>query len=166
MTGVFLGLGSNLNDPIQQLKAGIHGLAENHGIRVIRYSSLYRGPAQGGPPQPDFYNAAVEIHTDLSARELLEAARALEHAAGRVRTVPNAPRALDIDVLLYGNDIIQEPDLTIPHPRLLERAFVLGPLAEIAAQVVHPLAKLTILAALQKLHDIPIQRVASGLWNT
>jgi 2-amino-4-hydroxy-6-hydroxymethyldihydropteridine diphosphokinase len=155
----FLGLGSNVGDPLYQLQLGISYLTQDPQIRVHQSSAVYRGQAIGGPPQADIYNAVVEIQTSLSARVLLEKALTIEVKAGRVRTIPNAPRSLDIDILFFGHEVIQETGLTIPHPRLLDRAFVLVPLVEIAPSWVHPIVRCTMNQALQRLHDYSLQRL-------
>lgn len=128
----FVALGSNLDDPPAQVRAGVRALGEMACTRVVRGSSLYRNPAVGYRNQPDFVNAVARIETCLDPRDLLTALLAIERAHGRVRDFPNAPRTLDLDIVLYGEKVIHEPGLTIPHPRMNERAFVLVPLAEIA----------------------------------
>ena len=134
----YVALGSNLEDPVAQVKAAIGDLARLPATRVAAISSLYRNPAVGGPPQPDFVNAVVMLETRLSARSLLELLLAIEEVHGRLRSVPNAPRTLDLDIALFGESVITEPGLTVPHPRLCERAFVLIPLAEIAPDAAVP----------------------------
>jgi 2-amino-4-hydroxy-6-hydroxymethyldihydropteridine diphosphokinase len=100
---------------------------------LLARSRLYRTPPWGIPDQPDFINAAARLETTLTPRELLDALLAIEARAGRVRGARNGPRILDLDVLLYGNRVINEPDILVPHPRLHERAFVLRPLVDVAA---------------------------------
>ncbi len=134
----YIGLGANLNDPVAQVKAGIDALAALPRTQLVAQSSLYRTAPVGYADQPDFVNAVAAINTGLSARELLDALLATELEHGRVREFSNAPRTLDLDVLLYGNVEIHEAGLTVPHPRMHERAFVLTPLAEIAPQCVIP----------------------------
>jgi 2-amino-4-hydroxy-6-hydroxymethyldihydropteridine diphosphokinase len=134
----FIALGSNLDDPPAQLHSALRALAAMPETRLVRASSLYRNPPAGYLEQPDFVNAAAMGETRLAPRELLEQLLVIERAHGRVRDFPNAPRPLDLDIALYGERVIQEPGLTIPHPRLLERAFVLVPLAEIAPDVIVP----------------------------
>lgn len=134
----FVGLGSNLDDPSAHIRRALEALAALPGTRVVSRSSLYRNPPVGDPDQPDFVNAVAEIETDLGPSELLGGLLAIERAHGRVRRRPNGPRTLDLDLLLYGERILREPGLTIPHPRMLGRAFVLMPLAEIAPDVVLP----------------------------
>jgi 2-amino-4-hydroxy-6-hydroxymethyldihydropteridine diphosphokinase len=125
-------LGSNLDDPPAHIRRALQQLADLPGTRLVRRSSLYRNPPSGYLDQPDFVNAAAQIETRLEPRALLEHLLAIERVHGRVRDFPNGPRTLDLDLLLYGGRILREPGLIIPHPRMLERAFVLAPLAEIA----------------------------------
>jgi 2-amino-4-hydroxy-6-hydroxymethyldihydropteridine diphosphokinase len=131
-------LGSNLDDPPAQIRRAVQALAALPGTRLVCHSSLYRNPPSGFLDQPDFVNAVAEIETRLAARELLEHLLAIERAHGRVRDVPNGPRTLDLDLLLYGGVTVHEPGLVVPHPRMLDRAFVLVPLAEIAPGAVVP----------------------------
>ena len=134
----FVALGSNLDDPAAQVRAGLAALARLPHTRVTAQSSLYRSAPAGYADQPDFVNAVAAIATTLSPHALLEGLLAIERERGRVRTFRNAPRTLDLDVLLYDDATIDEASLTIPHPRLHERAFVLVPLAEIAPQRLIP----------------------------
>lgn len=135
----YLGLGANLGDPRVQLAAAVRALAGHERVRVTAVSSLYRSAPVGGGPQPDYLNAVVAVETELGARALAALGHELERRAGRVRThVRNAPRALDVDLLLFGEERITEPDLTVPHPRLARRAFALLPLAEVAPHARHP----------------------------
>lgn len=134
----FVGLGSNLDDPPAQIRRALRALAHLPETRLVRRSSLYRNPPSGYPDQPDFVNAVAEIETRLAARELLERLLAVERVHGRVRGVLNGPRTLDLDLLLYGGRTLREPGLTVPHPRMLDRAFVLVPLEEVAPDAVVP----------------------------
>jgi 2-amino-4-hydroxy-6-hydroxymethyldihydropteridine diphosphokinase len=131
-------LGSNLGDPPAQIRRALGTVAALPETRLVARSSLYRNPPSGYLDQPEFINAVAQIETRLEPRELLEQLLAIERAHGRVRNVPNGPRTLDLDILLYGERTVREPGLTIPHPRMLERAFVLVPLAEIAPEAVVP----------------------------
>jgi 2-amino-4-hydroxy-6-hydroxymethyldihydropteridine diphosphokinase len=108
------------------------------GVRVLRSSRVYETAPVGGPEQPDYLNAVLEVETELSPRELLEAALAAERALGRVRGVRWGPRVIDIDVLTYGTRTVDEPGLVVPHPRMHERAFVLAPLLELESDPVLP----------------------------
>lgn len=134
----FIGLGANLGDPAAQLGRGLEELAALPGTRLLARSSWYRSAPVGVGPQPDYVNAVAEIETDLEPRRLLEALLEIERRHGRVREVPNSPRTLDLDVLLYEDLRCHEHGLTIPHPRMHERAFVLRPLLEIAPRCVIP----------------------------
>lgn len=138
MTDVFLGLGSNVGDRENQLKEAIRLLDEQSSIKVVKVSSFYETEPVGYVDQPDFLNLCVEIQTELSPKAVLERGLAIEQQLHRVRKERWGPRTLDIDILLYGDQIIEEQDLTIPHPRMTERAFVLIPLQEIAPNKVEP----------------------------
>ncbi|AMJ61185.1 hypothetical protein AXW83_13550 [Bosea sp. PAMC 26642] len=127
-----LGLGGNLGDPVAAFAAALKGLARHPAIASVRSSSVYRTAPWGKLDQPEFLNMAVLIETDLAARELLALCLELERANGRERGERWGPRTLDIDILTYGDAVIDEPGLQLPHPRIAERAFVLAPLAEIA----------------------------------
>lgn len=131
----WLALGANLGDAPQAVRDAFAAIARLPGTTLVRQSSLYR-TAPVDSSGPDYINAVVEITTTLTAPALLAALQATEQAAGRERPYRNAPRTLDLDVLLYGSARISSPALTIPHPRLYERAFVLVPLAEIAPALV------------------------------
>jgi len=134
---VFVGLGANLGDPRQALTQALEALAALPQTQVVASSRLYRsGPvdAQG----PDFLNAVVELATALPPRELLRGLQGIELAHGRQRPYRNAPRTLDLDLLLYGDRVVDEPCLTVPHPRMHQRAFVLRPLLDLAPALTHP----------------------------
>ncbi len=127
-----IGLGANLGDPVAQLRAALAAIARLPSTCVVSVSSIYRSAPVGYLEQPDFYNAVVAIDTRLSPQALLDALLAIEHDGGRTREFRNAPRLIDLDLLLYGEQLVDLPHLTVPHPRLADRAFVLLPLAEIA----------------------------------
>jgi 2-amino-4-hydroxy-6-hydroxymethyldihydropteridine diphosphokinase len=130
----FLGLGSNLGDRRRYLREGVAALPD-----VVAISPLYETDPVGGPPdQGPYLNLVVELDTTLSPRALLAAAQAAEQAAHRVRTERWGPRTLDVDVLLVGDLVVNEPDLIVPHPRMRERAFVLVPLADLAPELAGP----------------------------
>jgi 2-amino-4-hydroxy-6-hydroxymethyldihydropteridine diphosphokinase len=129
------GLGSNLGDRRAHLEEAIRGLAALGRVLAI---STFHDTAPLGPPQPRYLNAAVIVETELEPRELLRRARELERRAGRVRGERWGARTLDVDLLLYGDRVVHEPDLTVPHPRLHERRFVLAPLSEVALDWVVP----------------------------
>jgi 2-amino-4-hydroxy-6-hydroxymethyldihydropteridine diphosphokinase len=126
----FVALGSNLGDRLANLQEAVDRLGEVAGIRVVRTSRVYETDPVG-PPQPDYLNAAVMVDTLLSARKLLEACLGVEQAMGRERSERWAPRTIDLDVLSYGQEEIDEPGLVVPHPRMHERGFVLVPLLEL-----------------------------------
>jgi 2-amino-4-hydroxy-6-hydroxymethyldihydropteridine diphosphokinase len=137
-TQAFIGLGANLGDPQAQVRRALLAIAGLQGTRLVAASSLYRSAPVGHAAQPDFVNAVAEIETRLGAQALLGELLATEARFGRVRQFPNAPRTLDLDLLLYGDRVIAEPGLVVPHPRMHERAFVLAPLAEIAPNIAIP----------------------------
>ncbi|BBI99040.1 2-amino-4-hydroxy-6-hydroxymethyldihydropteridine diphosphokinase [Ferrigenium kumadai] len=134
----FVGLGSNLQDPGSQLQHAFSDLDRLPGTRLLQRSSLYRSAPVGYLDQPDFVNAVAKIETALTPHELLQALLQIEHDHGRERTFRNAPRTLDLDVLLYDDLQLHEHGLTIPHPQMHLRAFVLQPLLEIAPDCVIP----------------------------
>ncbi|HLY95878.1 MAG: 2-amino-4-hydroxy-6-hydroxymethyldihydropteridine diphosphokinase [Sideroxydans sp.] len=134
----FIGLGSNLADPLAQVSGALEALNGLPRTRVVRSSSLYRSAPVGYLDQPEFINAVAQLETELAPRALLEALLALELECGRTRQFRNAPRTLDLDVLLYDDLIHHEHGLTIPHPQMHLRAFVLQPLLEIAPDCIIP----------------------------
>jgi 2-amino-4-hydroxy-6-hydroxymethyldihydropteridine diphosphokinase len=134
----FVGLGSNLDDPHAQVQRALQALGKLPRTRVMVHSSLYRSAPMGYLEQPDFINAVAQLETELSPRELLDALLGLERENGRTREFLNAPRTLDLDVLLYGSLQHHEHGLTVPHPQMHRRAFVLQPLLEIAPDCVIP----------------------------
>ncbi|MDE1183392.1 2-amino-4-hydroxy-6-hydroxymethyldihydropteridine diphosphokinase [Paraburkholderia sp.] len=137
MTVAYLGLGANLGDARQTLKDAVVCLAQQHTIAVLAKSSLYRtAPIDAGGD--DYFNCVVKIDTTLTPHRLLALCQQIEHHFGRERPYRNAPRTLDIDILLFDEQSIEEPDLIVPHPRLTERAFVLVPLLEIDAALTIP----------------------------
>lgn len=133
----YVGLGANLGDPIAAVRRALAGLAQLPGTRLLAASGLYR-TAPHEAHGPDFINAVAALSTVLTAPDLLTAMQQMELAAGRERPWRHAPRTLDLDLLVYGRARIDSPALTVPHPRLFERAFVLAPLAEIAQDQVQP----------------------------
>ena len=133
MAKAFVGIGSNLGDPERQIAAALERLAAEEGVELLAVSTLRKTEPVGYRDQPDLLNGAVELETVLSARELLERLLAIESRLGRVRGEGERfdPRTIDLDLLLYGDETIDEPALTVPHPRLAERRFALEPLAEL-----------------------------------
>ncbi|WP_432723903.1 2-amino-4-hydroxy-6-hydroxymethyldihydropteridine diphosphokinase [Jeongeupia wiesaeckerbachi] len=134
----YIALGANLGDPARQLDAAVDALAALADSRLVAVSDYYRSAPVGYADQPDFHNAVALIETSLSAPAVLDALLAIEAAQGRHRAFRNAPRTLDLDLLLYGDATLHLPHLNVPHPRMHERAFVLLPLLEIAPDVVIP----------------------------
>jgi 2-amino-4-hydroxy-6-hydroxymethyldihydropteridine diphosphokinase len=137
-TIAFLGLGSNLGDRLTNLQGAVDLLQAEPGLRVAASSRVWETVPVGGPPQPDYLNAVISVETDLSARDLLDASHRVEARLGRVRKERWGARSIDIDLLLFDEETIDEADLVVPHPRLRERAFVVLPLLELAADAVLP----------------------------
>ena len=134
----YIGLGSNLGESANTLAGALEALAKNTKITLIRTSSFYGSTAVGVTEQPDFINAVAHINTSLAPLELLDTLQSIENDFHRQRTLRWGPRTLDLDLLLYGNQQIDLPRLTVPHPRMHERSFVIFPLAEIAPLLVFP----------------------------
>lgn len=130
----FIGLGSNLDHPIEQLDAAITALQGAFGVSLLAVSGYYETAPIGGPEQPSFINAVAECSTHLKPLELLHRLQAIEKRQGRLREEHWGPRTLDLDVLLYEGIVMDTPELTLPHPRITERAFVLVPLADLAPE--------------------------------
>ena len=142
MADAYIALGSNMDSPHSQLDSALEALAQHPHIEIIGVSSRYQTPPIG-PQQPDFINAAAQLSTDLSPLALLDALQAIEQQQNRVRSIHWGPRTLDLDILLYNNLVgdplvIESERLTIPHPRIGERAFVLVPLADLNPQLALP----------------------------
>ena len=137
---VWLGLGSNLQQPVAQLQQALKRLGETTGLEVLRTSSFYRTPPWGDEQQNDFINAVVQIETSLDPIPLLRVLQSIENVMGRQRSSGRrwGPRLIDIDLLLYGKQQFQSAELEIPHPRMFERAFVLKPLSELEANLEIP----------------------------
>ncbi|HJY75336.1 MAG TPA: 2-amino-4-hydroxy-6-hydroxymethyldihydropteridine diphosphokinase [Burkholderiales bacterium] len=138
MTASFVGLGANLGEPQRNVREAFRELDAIPHTRVVRASSLYRSEPLGYTEQPEFVNAVAQIETGLPAERLLAELQAIEAQHGRSRSFANAPRTLDLDLLLFGNAVIDTENLKVPHPRMHERAFVLMPLLEIAPDAVIP----------------------------
>lgn len=134
----YIGLGANLNDPAAQIEHAFDELDRISDTRLIARSSLYVSAPVGFVDQPDFINAVAQLETTLAPRALLAALLEIEQRHGRARSFRNAPRTLDLDLLLYGAAHFDEDHLTLPHPRMTERAFVLRPLTELAPNLVIP----------------------------
>lgn len=129
----YVALGANLGDAAKTVSAAIQSLAEIPFTTLAKVSSLYRTAPVGLKHQPDFVNAVVQLHTTLAPQQLLQALFHIEGRFGRLRSISNAPRTLDLDLLLHGDSILTGAELTLPHPRMHQRAFVLVPLLEVAA---------------------------------
>ena len=138
MIRAYVALGSNLGDPVRTIEDAIDAMAALRGSLLTAISSLYRTAPVGLPDQPEFINAVAKLETDLAPEALLDALHEIEQRFGRVRAERNGPRTLDLDLLLYDDQFIDLPRLTLPHPRLHLRAFVLQPLAEIAPDLAIP----------------------------
>lgn len=158
MSLVHIGLGANLGERRETLRAAVAALGELGAVRAC--SALWETAAVGAVGGPDYLNAAVALETDLDPATLLDGLLDLERRFGRVRTVRDAPRTLDLDVLLWGGRVIDDERLVVPHPRLHERAFVLLPLAEIAPDARHPLLHETMKALRDRL---PLSQRATRL---
>ena len=149
---VYLGLGSNMGDRQANMDKALDLLSQR--MRVKKLSSIYETDPVGNADQPRFLNMVCEVYTHLAPKALLTVGKAIESKLGRVSSKPNAPRTIDIDILFYGDQIIETPELTIPHPRLTERAFVLVPLARIAPDLVHPVNGKTIKELLAEMTEV------------
>lgn len=136
---IYLALGSNLGDREKNIQRALELLEENQ-IHILRCSSVLETEPVGGPPQGKFLNAVVEAKTALSPFEVLKSIKSIENSLGRIRTGLNTPRTIDIDILIYDNVMVVTPELVIPHPRMLNREFVMTPLREIAPNLVKELS--------------------------
>jgi len=134
----YLGLGSNIGDRRANLAEAVQRLAQVLALEIVKTSSVYESAPVGPQDQPDFFNQVVQAEVTCSARRLLELIQGIERKMGRMRTRRWGERIIDIDILLYGDETIDEPDLQIPHPQMLARQFVLVPLAEIAPDLILP----------------------------
>lgn len=177
---VFLGLGSNVGNRIENLRLALRWLeragdvdpqrtqrSQKGACHVIAVSSLYRSTAvvlEGSPPGPDYYNAACEIATDLSPEELLRHVKQIEYEIGRRPAERWAPRPIDIDILLYGDTIIDTAELQVPHPLLVERNFAMTPLVELAGDVVHPVLGKTIGELAEDVDYVGLKHIAWPRW--
>lgn len=164
MKTVYLGLGSNVGDREQHISEALAKLAAPD-LRVTRISSIYETEPIGFTAQRVFLNLVVEIETDLFPMQLLTRISKIEQALGRIRTIANGPRTLDIDILLYGRSVIHSAKLDVPHPRMAERRFVLAPLAELAPDLRHPVTRKTIRAMLDAAPGMSIRKLDLKLFN-
>ena len=158
MTVAYVGIGSNLEQPESQVRLAFEELARIPGTNVVKHSSLYRSAPVGYADQPDFVNAVAQIETSLPASRLLTELKEIEARHGRRRSFKNAPRTLDLDILLYGEVTMSLAHLTLPHPRMHERAFVLKPLYEVAPHASIPGVG-TVKDCLEKTHDQKAERI-------
>lgn len=161
----FIGLGSNLGEREAMIRLALDDLARLPGTTLVRASSLYDTEPVGETEQPNFLNAVAQIDTELTARQLLWNLQLIERRLGRVRTNRWGPRTIDLDLLLYGNVVIEEADLKVPHPELERRSFVLVPLVELDPLLVHPVSGETLIAHLSRLDTRPPVKRGTRLWN-
>lgn len=154
MARAFIGLGSNIGDRLVLIDRAAKALGALRGTRLVQMASIRETDPVGGPPQEKFLNSVLEIDTPLTPHQLLTSLQAIERDLGRQPSPERwGPRPIDLDLLLYEDQVVQEPLLTVPHPRLHERRFVLEPLAELAPELVHPLLKHTMQQLLQALAE-------------
>jgi 2-amino-4-hydroxy-6-hydroxymethyldihydropteridine diphosphokinase len=161
----FIGLGSNLGDREAMIRQALEALAALPQTELLRASSLYDTEPVGDVEQPNFLNAVAHVDTSLPARQLLWNLLLIEKRLGRERARRWGPRIIDLDLLLYGNEVIEEADLRVPHPELTRRAFVLVPLVELDATLVHPGTGGTMLSHLSRLGARPPLKRGTRLWN-
>ena len=161
---VYIGLGGNLEDPVSRFCHCINEMKTSGGMTVLSCSSLYRSAPVGYSEQPEFLNAVISVDTSFSPTQLLEFLQCLENRHGRVRSFQNAPRTLDLDILLYNDQQIVLPGVVSPHPRLLERAFVIMPLLEIMPNLLLPDGR-RIADSLKKVEDQAICAYFDSRWT-
>lgn len=131
----YIGIGSNLGDRLANVNCAIKELKSNPDIRIEKISSIIESAPVGGPAQGNYLNGVIKIKTRISARKLLCTLQNIEKKLGRIRTIKNGPRTIDLDILLYDDSVINEPNLQVPHPRIFERGFVMKPLLEIEPEI-------------------------------
>lgn len=149
----YIGIGSNLEEPLRQCRLALKKIAAINDTRLLRTSAFYRTEPVGFIAQDYFINAVAEIRTGLSPRMLLEAIKAIEEGMGRRDSVRWGPRIIDLDILMYGQDVVHDDDLVIPHPELHKRRFVLAPLCEIASFAIHPAFGISMAGLLSRLEQ-------------
>lgn len=158
MARVLIGFGGNLGDRAARIDEMLRRLRAVAGVRVVACSSLYETAPVGGPEQGAFLNGALTAECDLTPEALRAALHGVEHALGRERTVRWGPRTMDLDILLFGERVVDTPALRIPHPRMRERAFVLVPAAEVAGEMVDPETGETVARLLERLGEESVRR--------
>ena len=159
----YLGVGSNLGDPVRNCRDALRELSSLKNIQVLRRSSLYRTEPVGDTRRDWFVNGVLEIRTTFTAQQLLKAAQWAEQALGRVRAEKWGPRAIDVDILLFGQEIVNTDALVVPHPEMHRRRFVLEPMNEIAPYVIHPLYGVSMKGLLDRLEDEhAVERIGAG----
>ena len=149
ITIAFIGLGTNvgqLAESSSDLPTLISKSFSDRSLKITAQSDLWRSKAWPDPSQPEYLNAVFAVEAQMSAADLMRTLLEIEQSFGRERSVPNAPRTLDLDLIAYGDQVIDEPDLIVPHPRAAERRFVMGPLSQVAPNWVHPVLGKTVLA--------------------
>ncbi len=155
---VYIALGSNLGDRAENLRAAREQV-EASDLRVLRESSIYETAPRDVEDQPWFLNQVIECETDLFPRQLLARLQKIEQEMGRKRRIAKGPREIDLDILLFGNAVVKAPDLEIPHPRMLERRFVLEPLAELAPDKRHPGTRRTMREFLARVANQAVRKI-------
>lgn len=166
MNRAYIALGSNIGDKAAHLQAAIRLIRALPTTKAVRASSIYETSPVGYVDQDLFYNMVVELDTTLSAEHLLTELQQIEHQEGRKRLFKNGPRTLDLDILLYNSEMIQMDGLTVPHPRMQDRAFVLAPLAELVSSYIVPGLNQTVAELYQDLPEAErtdVRRIGSGL---
>lgn len=161
----FIGLGSNLGEREDNIRAALEAIAELPDTDLVRVSSLYDTEPVGEVDQPNFLNAAAMVDTELDPRTLLWNLMLIEKRLGRVRTQRWGPRTIDLDLLLYGDESIEDDDLRVPHPEIIRRSFVLVPLVELEPRLVHPGTGETLVAHLNRLGARPLVKRGTLHWN-
>ena len=153
LTTAYLSVGSNLGDRKRAIDNALKLLCRSSQVCFIQSAPLYETKPEGGPPQGPYLNTVWEIETSLEARGLLDFLLSIESELGRKRKEKNEPRLIDLDLLFFGDQVIQEPNLTVPHPRLHERWFVLKPLSDLRPGLIHPVLKKNICELLDRVNE-------------
>ena len=156
---IYIGIGANLGDREKTLQEAVRVLNAHPEIAVVAASAVYETAPVGVIDQPDFLNAVLQIRTRLSARKLLNDLLAVERQFGRTRRTRWGPRTLDLDILLYGDAVIHQPGLCVPHPHLHERAFVLIPLCDLDPHLKHPISRQSMRVLAAALRDSPVRKI-------